>query len=295
MNIEQAKKIPIEDFLLRLGYEPKRRMQRQLWYLSPLRQEKTPSFKVNPQMNAWYDFGLGKGGDIIDLMLQLAKLNSVSDALARISKIVGDDPVPRRPAAPAEPSATPPKIEVTSAGPVHSHSLLAYLRLRGIEPRNVSGCVQELQYRRGINHYSALAFANDSGGYEIRSPAFKGTVGPKDITSLPGDPQHVVLFEGFFDYLTAYVHRDDLPKATVIVLNSVAMREKAANAMRRLGPATIELFRDNDTAGEELLKYFRDALPESEIVDKSGCYEGYKDLNARHVDVERKKSLRLRA
>jgi hypothetical protein len=35
-------------------------------YLSSLRNEKTPSFKVNRKINRWYDYGLGNGGNIID-------------------------------------------------------------------------------------------------------------------------------------------------------------------------------------------------------------------------------------
>ena len=33
------------------------------WYLSPLRNERTPSFKVNDRINEWYDFGEATGGD----------------------------------------------------------------------------------------------------------------------------------------------------------------------------------------------------------------------------------------
>ena len=31
------------------------------WYLSPLRKEVTPSFKVNDRLNEWYDFGEATG------------------------------------------------------------------------------------------------------------------------------------------------------------------------------------------------------------------------------------------
>ncbi len=74
MNIEQAKSIPLEELLLRLGYTPSRRSRDQLWYLSPLRTEFTPSFKINTAMNAWYDFGAAEGGDIIDLVKKLEGL-----------------------------------------------------------------------------------------------------------------------------------------------------------------------------------------------------------------------------
>jgi len=41
------------------------------WYLSPFRQEKTPSFKINRHQNVWFDHGAGEGGTIIDLGVKL--------------------------------------------------------------------------------------------------------------------------------------------------------------------------------------------------------------------------------
>ena len=38
-----------------------------MWYSAPYRTERTPSFKVDIAKNVWFDFGMGKGGDIFDL------------------------------------------------------------------------------------------------------------------------------------------------------------------------------------------------------------------------------------
>lgn len=54
-EIDRMKRIPIEDFLARLGYHPVQRRANAVWYRSPYREEKTPSFKVNPEKNLWYD------------------------------------------------------------------------------------------------------------------------------------------------------------------------------------------------------------------------------------------------
>lgn len=59
--------MPLTDFLARLGHEPVRRSSNELWYLAPYRGERTPSFRVNVAKQLWYDFGLGKGGDIFTL------------------------------------------------------------------------------------------------------------------------------------------------------------------------------------------------------------------------------------
>ena len=69
--IKEIKSIPLATFLSQLGHEPTMRKGTRLWYLSPLRQEHTPSFKVEKTLNCWYDFGIGKGGNIIDLATEL--------------------------------------------------------------------------------------------------------------------------------------------------------------------------------------------------------------------------------
>ena len=51
MNIEEAKRIPLEDFLRRLGFTPVKRQGDSLWYRSPFREERTPSFKVSLSLN----------------------------------------------------------------------------------------------------------------------------------------------------------------------------------------------------------------------------------------------------
>jgi DNA primase len=38
------------------------------WGLSPLKEERTPSFSVTPSLQSFYDFSSGKGGDIIDFI-----------------------------------------------------------------------------------------------------------------------------------------------------------------------------------------------------------------------------------
>jgi DNA primase len=62
-----VKNISIKGFLAGRGIAPKQERNGYGMYLSPLREERTPSFKVDYGQNLWYDFGLGEGGSIIDL------------------------------------------------------------------------------------------------------------------------------------------------------------------------------------------------------------------------------------
>lgn len=68
MNIEQAKKIPIELVMKKSNFIPSKIRGNDVWYRSPFRQENTSSFKVNTLINRWYDHGIQKGGNIIDLI-----------------------------------------------------------------------------------------------------------------------------------------------------------------------------------------------------------------------------------
>lgn len=56
MNIQEVKNIRIADYLQSLGYTPVKQQGNSLWYKSPLREEKDASFKVNTELNKWYDF-----------------------------------------------------------------------------------------------------------------------------------------------------------------------------------------------------------------------------------------------
>ncbi len=60
MNIDAIRQIPLVDFLNHLGYQPTGRDSKGLWFYSPYRNERKPSFHVNPRKNLWFDFGAGR-------------------------------------------------------------------------------------------------------------------------------------------------------------------------------------------------------------------------------------------
>ena len=88
MNIQEVKNIRIADYLQSLGYTPVKQQGNSLWYKSPLREEKDASFKVNTELNKWYDFGLGKGGNIIALAEELYTTDYVPYLLNKIAERV---------------------------------------------------------------------------------------------------------------------------------------------------------------------------------------------------------------
>ena len=86
MNTNEAKRIRIEEYLHTLGYNLVRRQGDSLWYKSPFRDEQEPSFKVNMERNLWYDFGAGRGGNIIALARELYASDSLPYLLERIAE-----------------------------------------------------------------------------------------------------------------------------------------------------------------------------------------------------------------
>src|SRR3954447_4981953 len=65
----EARQMDIVLYLSSLGYEPTKGNNADYWYLSPLRDEKTASFKVKRKLNRWYDHGMGRGGNLIDFAI----------------------------------------------------------------------------------------------------------------------------------------------------------------------------------------------------------------------------------
>lgn len=283
MNINQAKSIPLADFLSRLGYEPSFTKRGQLWYCSPLRSEKEPSFKLNPERNSWIDFGDNRKGDILDFIQAHDHLGSIPEALGRIREIMGEGFTPSVKLTSPSPPPEPSPLTLDRIGPVRSEALKAYLRARGIAPQLAAHFVQEAHYRCDARPYFALAFPNRSGGFELRNPHFKGTLGTKDISVLPGNTDTVAVFEGFFDYLTAIELAGSPPSNSVIVLNSVSFKDKAIDLLKTMNAKQVDLYRDNDAAGESLLAYFREQLPNMDIKDMAPAYAKHNDLNAKHM------------
>ena len=135
-DIDTMRQISLADFLARLGHEPVRRSGNELWYLAPYRNERTPSFRVNVAKRLWYDFGLGKGGDIFTLAGEFARSG---DFMAQARFIAETARMPfvasEKPLFLPEPSE--PAFEGVEAVPLLRSPLTEYLAERGI-PQSVS-------------------------------------------------------------------------------------------------------------------------------------------------------------
>ena len=70
MTYKEANNISIKDYLNSLGIQPVTEKGSYGMYRSPLREDNTPSFKVDYNANLWCDYGTGEGGTLIDLVMK---------------------------------------------------------------------------------------------------------------------------------------------------------------------------------------------------------------------------------
>ena len=287
MNISEAKNIRIVSYLASLGYRPVRVCGDQHWYLSPLRDEHTASFKVNDRRNGWYDFGIAEGGDIITLGKRLYQTDDVAVVLERLSQHAGVSSCLRIPPSKLPPKSIENEMRIRIIQPLQHRALLSYLASRGINEHVGRQYCREIYYDVRKHEYFALAFKNDSGGYEIRNQYFKGCIFNKDITLIRHvygkNQQHVCVMEGFMDflsYLTLQVGEDkqvciDSP-TDFLVMNSVSNLKKTWQVVENY--PHIHCYLDNDTAGDAATDTIV-GLYEDRVTDESYRYIRYKDLN----------------
>lgn len=287
MDIETAKRIALDDFLKSLGHSPVRRKGNVLWYLSPLREECTASFKIDIGLNCWYDFGLGRGGGIITLARELYRSNDITYLLECIGRSAPGSV--RRFVPDVKKQKQSPTFTDIGVFPLKSSALLAYLRERKIDTDVARNECVEVHYACNGKRYYAIGFRNRSGGYELRNRWFKGCIAPKDISHMKQDGENenkiCLVFEGFIDYLSFLTLRKhgrlscfDAMESDFIVLNSVSNICKALPLLREYDKTVCLL--DNDAAGRNAFASLYKAL-NGNAEDMSSLYGNFKDLNER--------------
>ena len=278
INCNEAKRMDIVTYLESLSIKPEKVNGNDYWYLSPLRDEKTPSFKINRKLNVWYDHGIGKGGKLVDLGILLHHC-SVQEFLEKLntqelSFSFHQPPVPLQ----KSEEVVEKKIKLIATNPLTDPILCHYLETRNIPVEIAKNYCRQITYLNGHKQFYAIGFKNNSGGFELRSPNFKSTVSPKDFTFLNAQKwDAIAVFEGFTDFLSLIASgKQMLPELTnFLVLNSLSFFEKARPVMEQ--HERIYLLLDNDTAGKNCTK--RALGLSHKYSDLSYEYRQEKDIN----------------
>ncbi|PWT74947.1 MAG: DNA primase [Bacteroidetes bacterium] len=280
LSCKEARGIDLVEYLGSLGYTPKKIRSQDYWYCSPLRDEKTASFKVNRARNIWFDFGEGKGGDLIDFGTRYFKC-SVNELLEKLSQTPMSHHFSfHQPSIAGEknqPDAG--KILILEQRPLTNPSLLLYLQKRCIPLGIAQQFCREIDFEMYGKKSTAIGFRNDKGGFELRNENFKGSNSPKASTFYDKASPEVTVFEGFFDFLSFNaLHKNDLKALTknFLVLNSLSFFHQVKDLMDK--HQRVNLYLDRDKQG---MKCTRQALQwdERKYKDFSKSFREGQDLN----------------
>ena len=269
---------PIESVLEGLGCKKGGRDM----YFSPFREETSASLHIDRSKNLWYDHGAGMGGTNVQLVM-LARKCSMQEAYRFIVRL---DPtlVPEEEIK----SRTSGTNAIRAVRDIKSDYLLNYFESRKIPEELARKYCREIIMRNQQRNqtFTLIGFENNAGGYALKSPSgYKSTtaagittINDKGVRTDIPTSSSVLVFEGFFDFLSWQVLQSSLcPSCDVVVLNSVSNLNRASDYLRLHDK--IVCFLDNDTAGKKAFSSIKTMLPDKQIADMSHLYQKHKDLN----------------
>ncbi|MGY5849176.1 toprim domain-containing protein [Salegentibacter sp. F14] len=271
LSCEKARNICIVKSLAKLGHFPSSTTEKEAWFLSPLRSETQASFKVSKIRNSWYDFGMGKGGNLIDLVCLINDCK-VKEALQYLQQ----DKVTPYFNPPKKQPLKKRKIQITAVEPLSHAALINYLKSRRIPVKIALRYCYQVRYRWKDKQYFAIGLENHKGGWEFRNKYFKNSSSPKTFSFFEKGSKNLLITEGMFDFLSLASMNEKLVKnSDAVVLNSLAFIEKIKSLIPKY--KQVLLYLDNDPAGIKATGMLLNLYPN--ITDKSDSYKPYKDLN----------------
>lgn len=176
MNIQEAKQIKIADYLQSLGHRPVKQQGANLWYKSPLRNESEASFKVNTTMNSWFDFGMGKGGNIITLVSYLYASDNLPYLL---DKMEMQTPHVRPTDFSFTQQATEPSFERLEVRELNHPALLRYLSERKINLHIAQKECAELHFSHNYKKYFAIGSRTSRVAMRCVTDSSRGACHPR--------------------------------------------------------------------------------------------------------------------
>lgn len=310
MNSEQAKKIDLPDLLSRLGYEPVKTTKggRELWYPSPFRSEKEPSFHTSFLGGKWIwnDFG-DAGGNVVDFVMRHQGVQ-FKEALAFLRNIYqgtlfehanGAGRLTHKPSSLISfqqqneleelVDEVERELEFMEDHEIRNPAILSYLEKERKIPADLARLyLKEVKYRNKPRNKVFFAFGmeNESGGYEIRAASdrykFKSALIKRDITVIRGrGPEQALVnvFEGMTDYLSllALLKRDILSE-DAIIMHSLSSFHRTVEAIRQFGYVQINTFLDNNAPGQQSTEKFMAEFP-NQVTNQSQFFAPHVDLN----------------
>lgn len=275
---EKVRTICIVKTLAKLGHFPTKIAKKEAWFLSPFRSEAQASFSVSLHKNLWYDFGTGKGGSTIDLIMAMKSCN-----FKEAVEFLQEDTLISSFSPPKKSKSSESKIQIATVERIKLPALIKYLRSRNIPVEIARKYCLQVWYRYKDSQYFAIGLENYKGGWELRNKYFKNSSSPKTYSMFERGSKNLLVLEGMFDFLSlATIDEDLVQNSDCVILNSLAFLDRIEMLIPKYDE--VQLFLDNDSAGKKATKEL--LILYYNITDKSGFYKPHKDLNEKlnHLD-----------
>ena len=271
INCKKARNICLLQVLAKFEHFPKKESEKEAWFLSPLRSETQASFKVSKIKNRWYDHGLGIGGNVIDLIIEILNC-SVREALGFLNNEASVFSFQQQPVFKEKNAG----LIILKVRLIQHPGLINYMASRKIPLVTAKNYCQEVWYQNNDKTYFALGLQNNDGGWELRNKYYKTSTSPKTFSHLNKGHKSLLVTEGMFDLLSLdSMLQEKIKEVDLLVLNSVAFANNAVPTL--MNYEKILLYLDNDRSGDLVTNYLLDACPQSH--DCREFYKGYKDAN----------------
>ena len=256
-----------------------------VYFLSPFRGEKEASFTVSRRTNRYKDWGMdvtdpNSHGDIINLVMAVENVD-FKTALKHIEGDFAREDAPKFEVLQEKDEL--PGIVIMDERELRDKPLISYIQHRGIDIDICRKYCSEVDVRFPYSKkdpdeiYTVIGFKNDAGGYEVRNSWMKRSTRPKTIRTVKGEiADEWVVFEGFFDYLSALMYFGvEQLRMTAVVLNTTAFLGilypfMADNKMNWM-------YLDRDATGKKKIEEMK--AYGIAHTDCSYIYDGYKDFN----------------
>ena len=251
-------------------------------FKSPFREERTASLAVYPELNSWFDFGSGEGGDIISFFRKLYNC-SFREALAEIEAfaLLPRDVPARQTTVEIEP---PPQRIKPKIKPVKMDD---YFKSVGLDLPPGTGA---FTLRLGKGEYVAFPCPDRTNprGLECKLIGGEGlrrlSLFKKEIWFYAKNSEKLAITESIFDTLALHTLAKN-SNSSLCAMNGLSNKNKIVDLVKKIKPYRISIALDNDSHGagqkiqEELTKIFKEAKVKV-IEDLSWHYKekGIKDF-----------------
>ncbi len=276
-ELDQIKRLPPEIILPRLGI-PYRRQGSQLMALAVWRGEQHPSVSIQIADWGhwlWRDHGVPPGwphagGSWIDLVIAVRACSYV-EAVRELRSLLYS--LPHFSLSPScEANADQPEAKILRISQVTNTVLKKYLRGRGIQLSDLPSWLKELHYQIGDKIYYGLAIPTIKGGWQVRSPSWKGFLLSGGIAAVSedgfalnktiGNENIICITEGMFDALSL---RRAFALRNFVILGGTSNIVEVPSLLARLQPAAVVLALDRDHSGREATQYLLQRINTSKV------------------------------